>query len=421
MNASLVRNLSGPARLRKAWAPLGLTALLLAPVGAEAVPTPTTEPFFPDWPAELQTDVAKMMRKARGMQLSLYIKDLSSGVRFTHHGATPVYLASGIKIPVMVAAFRAEQDGRLRFDESLEYTDDDIRDGAPILNYIKPGRRLTLQFLMETMIQHSDNAATDMMIRRVGLNKVNQVLAEEGIFGFGPITSLIDVRRLAYQYLDPRTAKLTARHIFELGTTRPLEARIRKLEQLLAIEPNTFGVSDYHRAFMAYYKMGYNTARIESMGELLERIAKKQLIDEPTSQRMLDVLKKTKTGVRRFRRGLPQHIPLAHKTGTQYRRICDFSIMFLNDDRPVILAACVKGGKRKRAEYLLASVAARAFNHLVPASERVSLAPPPPKEDNPAQKPENLSEDDLLDWQANKAPAKKRRRKRGRKTLGASR
>ena len=56
-----------------------------------------TTPSLAPWPVHLQSVVVKETRRFDG-ELALVVKDLGSGLRYTHNAATPMYLASGIKI-----------------------------------------------------------------------------------------------------------------------------------------------------------------------------------------------------------------------------------------------------------------------------------------------------------------------------------
>ncbi len=340
-------------------------ALLLAPASALA-----GEPYLPTWPASLQTDVAKAQRGFSG-EFALYVKDLNEGVVYSYNAKTPMYLASGIKIPVMVALMKRVEAGVLSLDDEIVYKAEDLRDGAPLLSYLRPGTPVQLRVLLDAMIQQSDNAATDLLINHLGVEFVNEVLTEQKIPRFGPITTLIDVRRLVYRNLDPRTAGFTPQDIFRLRTTRPLEKRLAKMAELLDEPIGTVTVGDYHRAYAKYYRAGYNTGTVEGMGELLENIVLGKVINVERSKQMLGVLLGTETGGRRIRAGLPADAALAHKTGTQYRRTCDFGVFFMPGERPVVFAIAVKGGKsRSSRETIMARLARRAYWHLATPSER---------------------------------------------------
>lgn len=342
-----------------------LIGLLLSPSIARA------QDYFEHWPADLQTDITGIYRWFNG-EIGLYVKDLSTGVRYTHNSATPMYIASGVKLAVMVEVFRQLGAKQLSLDEELIYGADDVRDGAPVMGHLRIGTPVSIKLLVDAMITQSDNAATDMIMQRIGVPSVSKGLVKEGIFGFGHITTLLDVRKLVYKEVDPRVSTLQPAEFMAIGLAENMDARLSKLSELLKEPLGHFTAGDIERAFKTYYRTGYNSAPLDAMGVLLERLARGKLVSAEASKQMIDIMLKTQTGTRRVRAGLPPSVPLAHKTGTQYRRICDFGIFWMTPERPVVLAACVKGGQtRKRAEEVIAFMTQRTFALLSPNGDKI--------------------------------------------------
>jgi beta-lactamase class A len=277
---------------------------------------------------------------------------------------------------VMVELFREVKAKRVRLDEEVTYGPTDVRDGAPVMSYLRIGTPVQVRILLEAMIHQSDNAATDMILRRIGVPNVNRGLDEENIYGFGPITTLLDVRKLVYKEIDPRAMQLTPQELTSIGTAGNVGARLARLEDLIHEPASTFTPADFDRAFNAYYRTGNNSAPLDSVGTLLERLAKKTLVSPEASKQMLEVMMGTQTGARRARAGLPPGTPFAHKTGTQYRRICDLGIFYMSEKKPVVFAMCVKGGQtRRRAEEVIAHVAQRTYWLMLPPDKRQPLPP----------------------------------------------
>ena len=352
---------------------------------------------FPLWPSRLQADVMRAARRFHG-EFALYVKDLSSGALYTFNANTPVYLASGIKIPVMIELFRQEYDGRLAFEDSVIYRARDVRDGSPVLSRLPVETSITLQDLLNAMIRYSDNAATDMLINHLGIENVNEGLKKEGVSGFGTITTLLDVRRLVYRELHRRGEKLGPQEIYALRTTKPRRARIAKLREKFGMSSHELNKETLSRAYDRYYDSGYNSAAIREVGILLEKMARGQMLSPAICSKMLEVMLGTKTGVRRIRAGLPVNTPVAHKTGTQYGRINDFSIFYMPDKRPIVFAVSVKGSSMWSSERLIARVARKAFWHLSPADLKRKLSKNLPRAERKIdpEHDEDFSDDELL-------------------------
>ena len=342
-------------------------------VGILAASAGTAAPFLPQWPVELQHDVMQEARRFSG-EFAFIVKDVKSGVSYTFNGSTPMYLASGIKVPVLVALYQLVRDKKIRLDERLRYTTDDVRDGSPVLNYMKPGTPISLRDLAEAMIQRSDNAATDLIINRIGIDRVNRALPREGLGGFGPITTLIDVRRLVYAKIDKASARLKPTDIFTLGVTRNLDARMALFGQYLKKPHRRYTRADYASAFQQYYEQGYNSAPLTAMVALLEALVRGRVVSPAHSAEIIDILSGTQTGRTRLRGGLPADVRFAHKTGTQFRRACDFGIVFMPDGRAIIMTIVVKNGRgRTESEALMGRLARRAYWHLATPRERQRL------------------------------------------------
>lgn len=352
-------------RLSTGLTPVVVASVLGLPSGVEA-----KKPFLPVWPVELQRDVMKAARRHSG-EFAMYVKDLDSGVRYTFNAATPMYLASGIKILVMAALMKKLEAKEVSLSNELIYGPEDLRDGSPMLSYLREGTAVSIEILLEAMIQQSDNAATDMLIKHIGINAVRDLMTEEDLNGFGPVTTLLEVRRLVWQGIDRRTKSFTPRQIFDLRMTQPLDARLVKLTEMLDEPFGKYSLPDYYRAYEEYYARGYNSASMEKMGELLERIVTERLVSPSASRQMLKILRGTQTGVNRIRAGLPAYVELAHKTGTQFRRTCDFAVFFMPRGGPVIMAVAVKAGRMRTArEALMARLAERTYWHLSSPAER---------------------------------------------------
>lgn len=320
----------------------------------------------PPWPVSLQAEVTREARKFDG-EICVYIKEIATGERYTHNAATPIYLASGIKIMVLITVFEEISQGRTGWSEQLEFGEEDIRDGAYELLPRRVGEKFSVEQLVAWMMEKSDNAATDLLIKRVGIQAVNTAAQKYGGSEFCWITSMLDVRRNIYEQIDQRAALLTNLQIAELAGKRPLGRRARHLGKLIGEKKRRFTSGDLWKAFQAYYDSGLNSAPLDAMGQLLEKIERGEVVSPEASMQMLEIMKRCRTGKRRIRAGLPDQVTLAHKTGTQMKRICDLGIMYMPDEQPVVFAVCLKDfSSRRKAEALVARLAKKTADLLLP-------------------------------------------------------
>lgn len=289
-----------------------------------------------------------------GDDIAIYVKDLTSGARFAHNAETPMYLASTVKVPVLIAVYRAIARGTLSLDDEIVIAPEDVRDGSPVLRG-RGGNVFNVGQLVRVMMTRSDNGATDVLIRRVGIDAVEAALRETGIAGFHRITTMLDVRRNIYAHADPEAAKLEASQYLELREAEDLPERGKLLAKMLG-RAKPFSRAAIEEAFDAYYATELNSASMQAMGELLELMARGRVVSAEASRAMLQVMKTCETGAHRLRAHLPAHVALAHKTGTQHRRVCDVGVMELTREHQVVVAVCVKNRTMGAAERAIAAV-----------------------------------------------------------------
>jgi len=210
-----------------------------------------------------------------GGDTGVYVKNLVTGEMFMRGGDIPVVAASVIKIPVMIEAFRAERDGELSLDEIHALRDEERMPSCGTLKAMHTGIEMTLEDLIKLMIIVSDNAATNIMISRVGIENVNRTLRA-------------------------------------LGCEKTTLNRL-----LFDAEASRRGVKNYI------------TAR--EMGEVLERIWRGEVVSKEASAQMMDILLD-----QRLNGKLPffidsMGIDVAHKTGEDDGISHDVGVIFAKE------------------------------------------------------------------------------------------
>ncbi|MGC1782226.1 MAG: serine hydrolase [Acidobacteriaceae bacterium] len=113
--------------------------------------------------------------------VSLYARNLDTGVSYGLHADDPVPTASTIKLPIMIELFALAKEGKLNWNQKLTLTDQDMVSGSGVLQYLSAGDQFTLRDLMHLMIDFSDNTATNLLLDRIGGNAVNARMAKLGL------------------------------------------------------------------------------------------------------------------------------------------------------------------------------------------------------------------------------------------------
>jgi beta-lactamase class A len=113
--------------------------------------------------------------------VSLYARNLDTGVSYGLRADAPVPTASTIKLPIMVELFAEAGEGRLDWNQKILLTNQDKVSGSGVLTEFSPGDALPIRDLMHVMIVVSDNTATNLILDRIGGNAVNLRMAQLGL------------------------------------------------------------------------------------------------------------------------------------------------------------------------------------------------------------------------------------------------
>src|SRR6476646_11045710 len=152
-----------------------------SPATAQCCPEkPTTEKRQVLW-LKLQEELAAIDKGLDGV-ICLAVKDLTSGETFFIHGDEIMPQASSIKIAVLANLYVQAQQGKLKLTDEYVVRQEDLVSGSDIMLGLTPGQtRLTLHDLATMMVAVSDNSATNVLIRRVGMDNVNSMLDSLGL------------------------------------------------------------------------------------------------------------------------------------------------------------------------------------------------------------------------------------------------
>jgi beta-lactamase class A len=103
------------------------------------------------------------------------------GEAWVHEGHRRFKAASVVKIPLMIEVYRRVERGELRLDELHVLAASDKAAGSGVLLHLHPGLTLTIEDLVYLTMSISDNSATNILIRRVGMDRVNATMQGLGM------------------------------------------------------------------------------------------------------------------------------------------------------------------------------------------------------------------------------------------------
>jgi beta-lactamase class A len=218
-------------------------------------------------------------------------------------------MASVLKIPVLVEAARQMDAGKFALDDRWALTVDEKNLGSGVLTFFDDGLLPTVRDLLTLMIIISDNTATDMLINRLGKEKI-----------------VAAMRDLGLQHIH---LPLTIRQIFE--TILPSADPTQDPYEFEAEAEEFTPAED-----AAGYSKGpdNNVSTPRDMTKLLELIYTGRAAGRESTDEILRILLK-QTLNDRLPRFLPAGTRVAHKTGTLSGFRNDAGILYVDDSQHV--------------------------------------------------------------------------------------
>ena len=225
---------------------------------------------------------------------AIYIRFLANGEVIAINAETRMDTMSVIKIPLMVEAFEQIKAGKFKLTDKYTFIEADSQPGTGTIQRLDYGAVMTVKDLITMMIIVSDNTATEVLFRMVG----------------GP---------------DAVNARMQA---LGLKTTRAMNVPSKWFPALRSA-PTT---EQFYREGKSPF--GYSTAR--EMGRLLEMMERGTLVDKPSSDLMLRIMRG-----QLYRTRIPRYVTgyrIPHKTGDFLPYVGDDVGMLEADGRTIVIS-----------------------------------------------------------------------------------
>lgn len=122
----------------------------------------------------LTNDLEKIVKKSEE-NVSILIKKLNSLTPiYSYNNKIRLISASTIKVQIMLAALNEVKNNNISLDEKILVEDADILDDSEVFDNGKGF--YTLYELINWMIIVSDNTATNVIIKKIGMSKINEYI-----------------------------------------------------------------------------------------------------------------------------------------------------------------------------------------------------------------------------------------------------
>jgi beta-lactamase class A len=233
--------------------------------------------------------------------IGVYYKDLTTGQSFGINENEQFLAASVIKIPVLAEAFRQEKLGMISFEEMVVINNQVKLPSCGSLTYMHDGLQVSVMDLCVLMIIQSDNTATNLMIKKLGIENINGFIKKLGL-------EKTHLNRLLFDSKEQKKGK-------------------------------------------------ENYITPHEMGLLLEMMWEGKLVSNAGSEEMLEILKKQQIN-HKIPYFIPNNVKIAHKTGEDSEITNDMALVFA--EKPFILCCAANNTNvqetedfyRKAAKYL---------------------------------------------------------------------
>jgi len=234
----------------------------------------------------------RRLEKSADLNIGVAINYIEHNEEIKFNADNLYHMASVVKIPIMVEAFRQiEVDRTLSLCERLPLLDSHKLSGTGVLKFLSEELNPTVEDLVTLMIIISDNTATDILLNRIG--GPMQVDRTMKSLGLGDVHTKMTIRQAHRDrgirrepLVDPREALIAAREI-----------------QLI-----------FDSACYTASSEG-NSASPRAMNQLLCKIHNSELWSKEVCDKMMDIMYKQQLNSR-IPLKLPRGTLVAHKDGT---------------------------------------------------------------------------------------------------------
>lgn len=277
-------------------------------------------------------------------RIGFFVRDLASGADYGWNPDERFPPASVIKLPVMIELYRQAADGRLDLDKRLRLPADISTHGTGVLKKKNRPVELPVREYADLMMIHSDNMATDFIIRTVSTETTNRFLDAQGLRN---MRVSLELGRWHYIVCG----------IPDLPITIENDARLTEQIKAGRMDNDGLGYSD---------SLKNNVCAPRETVLLLERLYKGQLTNEKHKQAILDPMRAS-THKDTIARHVQEGIQVANKYGGSQRISADAGIVEI-PDRPIAIAcfALAKDQADRSGRDVLAEMCRLAITALAP-------------------------------------------------------
>jgi len=276
--------------------------------------------------------------------LGVSVKHLGTSESANLNGDRLFPTASVFKVPVLVEFYRQAERGALSPDQQVILTERDKVPGSGVLKELSEGLSVSLRDLLSLMMMVSDNTATDLIVGRVGFDKVNATLDELGLHRIRVVRYCREILFDLVGVNDLPLEKMTIGLFREVSETRDYGG-----SWSLGVENN-------------------DVTTPNEMNRLLKMIVKGEAASRESCDEILDIMGKCQTGQYRIPKYLPtKKLVLQRKTGSLPGIRNDVAVVTVKETGERYVISCFTMGAEDvyEAEEVVAQISSAVYEYFM--------------------------------------------------------
>jgi beta-lactamase class A len=297
--------------------------------------------------SKLRSEVVKISKEAQG-QMGFFMKHIESGTSVAIDADKIFPLGSVFKLAVMVETFRQVDAGMISLDERIELETRHYCIGEGLLQFMQPGLKPTIRDLLALMIIGTDNTASEMLWKRIGIQRVNMLIRDLGLaktsiyipyresflmsMGYGPY------KDMSIPEAARRWKGLSAIERMKALNETERQAANLSIEEFRKKYEGIYGTKAQKRlkTQRIYDEVFDNVGTPREIGILLEKIVRHEVVSPNACEMMLSLLMRQQSAAS-MSCFLSPDIPVALKSGDTACSVANAGVIYVSSNSHVVL------------------------------------------------------------------------------------
>lgn len=288
----------------------------------------------------LEAEIGRFAGPGGPYRGGIYIKQMGTGEEAGVRADEAFESASTIKMAVLVMSYQLADQKKLNLADRYIVKTSDFRGGG-IIRLSDPGLNPTYHDILMEMVITSNNAATDIMIAKVGgVAKVNEWLKQSGYNVLRLNYTTFDYTNQRIWLLDPKYKSFTPADIYALQNNKPTATMTADMIKRINAQSAAGNIDEQLVNYRKDQANWFGVASPSEMGRLLEGIERDAIASKEACEEMKRMMRAQQSGTRKIPHYL--NVPVAHKTGETSGVTNDVGMIYAKSG-PIIIALYSQG------------------------------------------------------------------------------